>query len=251
MSPILNDSIARSLPLVARQSVELNANELNLNVMDFSTKRIVMDTTYATALDRAPAPLAILGETGRDFSNMLGSLRAELAPNGLVEALMVDRIVLAVSRLRDLIASDAEGEAIAQAEQSIDRAMEALSTARSSKAEGWGHPAPASSKAGDLPAFLAMPSEIEPISSIPAPSPSASATAADDQPWRDRLIFDENVSDDSPVVRGTWVTAGQVVSMIVDGASRADILRNYPELTERDIDACLAYTVEQDGPISF
>ena len=65
--------------------------------------------------------------------------------------------------------------------------------------------------------------------------------------WSDRLSFDENVSEESPVVKGTWVTVGHVVSLIVDGWTWSDILRAHPELSEDDVRACLSYTVEQDG----
>ena len=61
--------------------------------------------------------------------------------------------------------------------------------------------------------------------------------------WQGRLIFDFNVSEASPVVKGTWVTVGHVVSLIVDGWTWGDILRTHPELTEEDIRVCLAYTV--------
>jgi uncharacterized protein (DUF433 family) len=64
--------------------------------------------------------------------------------------------------------------------------------------------------------------------------------------WQDRLVFDFNVSETSPVVKGTWVTVGHVVSLIVDGWSWSDVLRAHPELTEEDVRTCLAYTVEQD-----
>ncbi|RUL87183.1 DUF433 domain-containing protein [Tautonia sociabilis] len=87
----------------------------------------------------------------------------------------------------------------------------------------------------------------------PAPEPDSGRAEAnpDDGYWRDRLAFDDQVSDESPVVRGTWVTAGQIVSLLVDGWSWDDVLRHYPELTERDIRACLAYTAETDGPIAL
>ena len=65
--------------------------------------------------------------------------------------------------------------------------------------------------------------------------------------WQDRLVFDENVSDDSPVVKGTWVTVSQVVTRIVDGFTWADILRTHPELTEDDIRVCLAFAIEQES----
>jgi uncharacterized protein (DUF433 family) len=64
--------------------------------------------------------------------------------------------------------------------------------------------------------------------------------------WADHLVFDPEVSEDSPVVKGTWITVGHVVSMIIDGWTWTDILRTHPELTEEDIQACLAYTIDQD-----
>jgi uncharacterized protein (DUF433 family) len=67
-----------------------------------------------------------------------------------------------------------------------------------------------------------------------------------DPRWRGRLVFDPNVSEHSPVVKGTWVTVSQVVSLIVDGWSWSDILRTHPELNEDDIRTCLAYTVAED-----
>ena len=78
--------------------------------------------------------------------------------------------------------------------------------------------------------------------------PPLPPTVADPrQPWLDRLVLDPNVSDSSPVVRGTWVTVGHVVSLVVDGWSWADILRTHPELTEDDLRACLTYAVEEEN----
>jgi Protein of unknown function (DUF433) len=64
--------------------------------------------------------------------------------------------------------------------------------------------------------------------------------------WRGRLLFDFSVSEDSPVINGTWVTVAQVVSLIIDGWTWSDILRAHPELTEDDIRVCLAYTVAEE-----
>jgi uncharacterized protein (DUF433 family) len=65
--------------------------------------------------------------------------------------------------------------------------------------------------------------------------------------YRDRLTFDFEVSDVSPVVKGTWVTVGHVVSLIVDGWTWADILRSHPELTEDDIRACVTYAMDEEN----
>jgi uncharacterized protein (DUF433 family) len=77
-------------------------------------------------------------------------------------------------------------------------------------------------------------------STIPAESPMA-------RRWSDRLMFDPSVSEDSPVIKGTWVTVAQVVSLIVEGWTWTDILRTHPEINEEDIRVCLAYTVAQEN----
>jgi len=78
----------------------------------------------------------------------------------------------------------------------------------------------------------------------------AEAETADDDEvpsWRDRLVFDFEVSETSPVVKGTWITVGHVVSLIVDGWAWSDILRSHPELTEDDIRTCVAYAIAEEG----
>jgi uncharacterized protein (DUF433 family) len=69
--------------------------------------------------------------------------------------------------------------------------------------------------------------------------------------WQDHLVHDFNVSEVSPVVRGTWITARHVVSLIVDGWSWQEILRAHPELSEDDIRACLSYTLEEEGGLPY
>jgi uncharacterized protein (DUF433 family) len=64
--------------------------------------------------------------------------------------------------------------------------------------------------------------------------------------WQDRLFMDPNVSEHSPVIKGTWITVGQVVSLIVDGWAWEDLLRAHPELTEEDIRTCLSYAVAEE-----
>lgn len=60
--------------------------------------------------------------------------------------------------------------------------------------------------------------------------------------WQDYLVEDP---DDGVIVKGTFVTVGYVVSLIVDGWSWREILTRHPELCEDDIRACLNYAVEQ------
>jgi micrococcal nuclease len=76
----------------------------------------------------------------------------------------------------------------------------------------------------------------------PAPEPEPLS-----EPWHERLVFDPDVSEDSPVVKGTWVTVSHVVSLIVDGWTWADIIRAHPELTTDDIRTCLTYSIAREN----
>lgn len=93
-----------------------------------------------------------------------------------------------------------------------------------------------------------------PSPAVPTPSHALEDDGPDPDPepepsWSDRLRFDFDVSETSPVIIGTWVTTGHVVSLIIDGRTWSEVLRIHPEITEADIRACVAYTIEtEDDP---
>jgi uncharacterized protein (DUF433 family) len=63
----------------------------------------------------------------------------------------------------------------------------------------------------------------------------------------DRLAWDRHVSESSPVIRGTMITADHVISLVLDGWTWADIRRVYPQLTEADLRACMAYRTAEES----
>ena len=85
-----------------------------------------------------------------------------------------------------------------------------------------------------------------PVVPEPEAEPLAENTEDDVPIWRDRLMYDFEVSDHSPVIKGTWITVSHVVSLIIDGATWADILRAHPELIEADLRMCVAYAVAEE-----
>ena len=65
------------------------------------------------------------------------------------------------------------------------------------------------------------------------------------QTWlSDRIQFDPAVCHGKPVVRGTRVLVSNVVGAIAAGQSHAEILADYPSITEADIRACLEFAGE-------
>ena len=49
-----------------------------------------------------------------------------------------------------------------------------------------------------------------------------------------------------PCIRGMRIAVGDVPGWLAEGMSHEQILDEYPELTERDIRACLAYAADRE-----
>lgn len=66
-------------------------------------------------------------------------------------------------------------------------------------------------------------------------------------PLDERLDWDPAVSDQSPVIKGTWITVSQVMGLLREGWSWSDILRTHPEMNEDDLKACLSHTIHAEA----
>ena len=64
---------------------------------------------------------------------------------------------------------------------------------------------------------------------------------------RDRIVFDPDVCNGRPVVRGTLITAQTVLEFLAAGDSVEDVLAEYPSLTRADVQACLDYAARVMG----
>lgn len=200
---------------------------------------------------------AIAADTD-EFAAFARSLRHELDPQTAIEGVLVEMAIRAAwSWLRESTGSTRAARLL---ERSFTRILARLERLRARRQSRWGAPVHASQAVplAEPEAPRAKPLRVVPYHvegqgfdlALNAGETEVDADEAAAENWRARLTFDTAISDSSPVVKGTWVTASQVVSLVVDGWSWAEILRTHPELTESDIRACLAYTVEQeDEPI--
>jgi uncharacterized protein (DUF433 family) len=59
--------------------------------------------------------------------------------------------------------------------------------------------------------------------------------------WQERIVVNPEVLVGKPVVKGTRLAVEFVIGLLAQGWSETEILRNYPELTREDIQACLSY----------
>jgi uncharacterized protein (DUF433 family) len=210
-----------------------------------------------------------------EFETFAVTLREEMKPSGTLETIYVERAIVAAWRLRDAVETDRQGllanvgvdsidllgrigddarRETDRAERSLRRSLDSLMEIRGDLRNDWGRPARLDTTVAPMeddntvygPELESNEWPIVPTEERHDPEPALD----DDTPlprWEDRLVFDFNVSDESPVVKGTWVTVAQIVSLIVDGQTWADILRSHPELSEEDIRVCLSYATEQEN----
>jgi uncharacterized protein (DUF433 family) len=60
-------------------------------------------------------------------------------------------------------------------------------------------------------------------------------------PIESRIALDPDVLVGKPVIRGTRLSVEFLLGLMASGWSMADILSNYPALTQDDLSACLLY----------
>lgn len=57
--------------------------------------------------------------------------------------------------------------------------------------------------------------------------------------WQERITINPEVLVGKPVVKGTRLAVEFIIDLLAQGWAESDILRNYPGLTQEDIQACL------------
>jgi len=59
--------------------------------------------------------------------------------------------------------------------------------------------------------------------------------------WHQYIVADPSILTGKPVVRGTRLSVEFILTLLAQGWSEDEVLRNYPGLTKEQMRACLAY----------
>lgn len=62
--------------------------------------------------------------------------------------------------------------------------------------------------------------------------------------WQDRVSVDADIHHGDACIKGTRIPVGMIVGSLADGMTFAQIQENFPQLSEPDIYAALAYAAE-------
>ena len=62
--------------------------------------------------------------------------------------------------------------------------------------------------------------------------------------WQDRVVIEPDLHHGEACIRGTRIPVATIVGSLADGLPNDDIRQAYPQLTNEDIQAALAYAAE-------
>lgn len=63
-------------------------------------------------------------------------------------------------------------------------------------------------------------------------------------PLLHRIVIDPQIAFGKPTIRGTRIWVSLILDFLASGSTMAEILEEYPQLTEADIRAAIAYGAE-------
>jgi uncharacterized protein (DUF433 family) len=64
--------------------------------------------------------------------------------------------------------------------------------------------------------------------------------------YRKIITIESGKRGGKPCIRGLRITVGDVLGWIASGMSRPEIIKDFPDLTEQDIQACLEYAADRE-----
>ena len=71
--------------------------------------------------------------------------------------------------------------------------------------------------------------------------------------YQERIIRDPHIAGGEPVLKGTRVSLKTVLASLAEGATTAEILADFPTLSEEDIRAAIAFaaaSAQEDFPLA-
>ena len=66
-------------------------------------------------------------------------------------------------------------------------------------------------------------------------------------PWHKIITVESGKRGGKPCIRGLRITVSDVLGWLASGMTHAEIIDDYPEITEADIRGCLAYAAETES----
>lgn len=65
--------------------------------------------------------------------------------------------------------------------------------------------------------------------------------------WEDTIVIDPEIRSGKPIIKGTRITAFDVLGWLASGMTYEDVLEDFPELTKEQLLACLGYAADREA----
>lgn len=69
--------------------------------------------------------------------------------------------------------------------------------------------------------------------------------------YQDVITIDPEKRGGKPCIRGLRITVYDVLGWLASGMTPAEIIEDYPELTQSDIMACLAFAADRERTVTW
>jgi uncharacterized protein (DUF433 family) len=69
--------------------------------------------------------------------------------------------------------------------------------------------------------------------------------------YEDIITIEPGKRGGKPCIRGLRITVYEVLNMLANGMSHTELLDEFPDLTEQDILACLAYAADRERKVEL
>ena len=69
--------------------------------------------------------------------------------------------------------------------------------------------------------------------------------------YQDVITIDPEKRGGKPCIRGLRITVYDVLGWLASGMTSAEIIEDYPELTQGDIMACLAFAADRERTVTW
>jgi uncharacterized protein (DUF433 family) len=64
--------------------------------------------------------------------------------------------------------------------------------------------------------------------------------------WQERISVDPRVRSGKPCIKGTRITVYDILEYLAGGMTEEALLRDFPDVTQADIRACLAFAAARE-----
>ncbi|MEO6690803.1 MAG: DUF433 domain-containing protein [Saprospiraceae bacterium] len=71
------------------------------------------------------------------------------------------------------------------------------------------------------------------------------------KPYSEIISINSKVRSGKPCIRNSRITVADVLSYLAAGMTTEEIITDFPQLTEDDIQACLAYAADSEKHFKF